>query len=493
MLRPWKVGLTNRIDPALRTPLYLQIVHALIREIESGRLAPGTYLPSSREMATTLGVNRKTVVLAYEDLMAQGWLNSEGTRGTVVSRAITERGKGAAKPTPQEAPFPERPSYDFLPPPARALALPESAATKIDEGAPDGRLFPQEILSRAYRSAIKRAARDNRLAYRDPRGTPMLRAGVAEMLRSERGLAVSADNICITRGSQHALFLAARALIRPGDVVLVEALTHEPAFAVFAACGAKTVPVALDENGVDVADVERACRKHRVRAIFLTPHHQFPTTVALRPERRLRLLELARQFNFAVIEDDYDHEFHFESQPLLPMASYAPSHVVYLGSLSKLLLPALRIGYLVAPAAYIDAIAHGVSLTDGMGNTVTEDAVAELITEGELRRHARKVGQVYAARRDAFAQAMAAELGDRIDYRMPDGGLAFWVNFRDSAVLRRAEANAARHGLRFASSESFRAAPDAPHGLRLGFASLTETEAQAALKRLGLAARDQAE
>jgi GntR family transcriptional regulator/MocR family aminotransferase len=366
--------------------------------------------------------------------------------------------------------------------------LPETQATKIDEGAPDGRLFPSEILSRAYRSAIQRASRDNRMQYRDPRGSPALRAEIAEMLRSERGLAVAAEQVCITRGSQHALFLAARSLIRLGDTVLVEALTYEPAVAVFTALGAKVVPVRLDEHGVDVEDVERACRAHRVRAIFLTPHHQFPTTVALRPERRLRLLDLARQFNFAVIEDDYDHEFHFQSQPLLPMASYAPAHVVYLGSLSKLLLPALRIGYLVAPAGYIDAIAHGISVTDGMGNTLTEDAAADLIASGEVRRHARKVSQIYAARRDSFSRALAEHLGDVIRFRVPDGGLAVWIN-ADKDVLDRTEANAARFGLRFASSGSFRAAPDAAYGLRLGFASLTEDEADRAIRRLSQAAR----
>ena len=131
-----------------------------------------------------------------------------------------------------------------------------------------------------------------------------------------------------------------------------------------------------------VEDVEQLCRLHRVRAIFLTPHHQFPTTVALQPDRRLRLLDLARQFAFAVIEDDYDHEFHFESQPLLPMASYAPERVIYVGSLSKLLLPALRIGYVVAPAKVVDALAQEVMLMDSMGNVVTEDATAELINTG---------------------------------------------------------------------------------------------------------------
>lgn len=484
MLRPWKVTL-GRIDPARVTPLYLQIVHAIIHEVERGRLPPGTFLPSSRELAAMLGVNRKTVVLAYEDLIAQGWLASQGTRGTCVAEQLVERAPTMAPPPRPTSEV--RPDYPFRPPPARALALSGAGGIKLDEGAPDGRLFPPDILARAYRGAVRRASRENQLQYRDPRGSPRLREAVADMLRGERGLAVEPDEICITRGSQNGIYLAARTLLQPGDAVLVEALTYEPAVAAFADLGARVLPVGMDDHGLLVDEVERACRRHRVRAIFLTPHHQFPTTVSLRPERRLHVLELARQFGFAVIEDDYDHEFHFESQPLLPMASYAPSRVIYVGSLSKLLLPALRIGYIAAPRAFIDAVAHAVSLTDGMGNTLTEDAAADLMAEGELRRHARRVTQVYAARRRAFAETLARTIGPCARWQVPDGGLAFWLAFADRALLERIEANAPAHGVRLAASASFATRADAPAGLRLGFASLTEAEAARALGALAAA------
>lgn len=304
------------------------------------------------------------------------------------------------------------------------------------------------------------------------------------MLRRQRGLMVGAENICITRGSQMGVFLTARILIRPGDAVLVERLTYEPAVAAFRACGAKIVTVGLDEDGVDVADVERACRKHRVRAIFVTPHHQFPTTVSMRPERRLRLLELARQFAFAIIEDDYDHEFHFGAQPLLPMASYAPARVIYAGSMSKLLVPALRIGYIAAAPKVVDALAYQISLIDGMGNTVTEEAAAELLESGEVRRHVRKTAQIYARRRDAFARNLDSEMDRLIDYRLPDGGLAFWLQFKDMAALDRLEQRAPEIGLSFASSQSYAAEEGTERGLRIGFASLTEEEAKEVLQAL---------
>jgi len=485
MLRPWQVTLGERIDPARDVPIYMQIIQALIRDIERGRLTSGTYLPSSRELAQILGVNRKTVVLAYEDLIAQGWLDSAGTRGTMVATALPDpvkRQQSEVEATMSSAAI----DYRFAVPPARPIAVPAGPGLKIDEGAPDGRLFPAELLARAYRVAAHRASRDNGFQYRDPRGSPALREAIATMLKSQRGLPVTAENICITRGSQNGIFLAAQVLVQPGDSVIVEALTYEPAVAAFRALGANIVPVGLDEDGIDIEAVEHACRRNAVRAVFVTPHHQFPTTVSLRPERRLRLLELARQFGFAIIEDDYDHEFHFESQPLLPMAGYGPGLVLYVGSMSKLLLPALRIGYVAAPPAVIDAIAHRVSLTDGMGNTLTEDAAAELIDNGELRRHARKVRQIYAKRRIDFAAEIDRALGDIVDYRMPDGGLAFWL--RVDTDLDQMEVRAAAMGLRFASSRSFMTRDDAPRGLRIGFASLNGHEARTALAALRSAA-----
>jgi len=476
MLRPWQVSLGARVDPARDTPIYMQIIHALIRDIETGRLPSGTYLPSSRELAAALEVNRKTVVLAYEDLIAQGWLSTEGTRGTMVSRSLP------ITPTPEgqeDNARAEETLYRYAEPPARPLALPGGTGIKLDEGAPDGRLFPADQLARAYRSAVQRASRFNRLQYRDPLGSPELREQIAAMLRSQRGLAFTAANVCITRGSQNGLFLALQVLIRPGDAVIVEELTYEPAVAAIQALGGLVIPVGLDEDGIDVGEMEAACRRHAVRAVFLTPHHQFPTTVALRPERRLQVLEIARQFGVAIIEDDYDHEFHFQLQPLLPMAGYAPGQVIYLGSMSKLLLPALRIGYLAAPEPVIAAIAHRVSLTDGMGNTVTEDACAELIESGELRRHARKAWRVYAERRQAFAGLLESRLAGRASFTLPDGGLAFWVRFHGD--LDAIEARARSAGLRFATHRSFMARESAAKGLRLGFASLNDAEAARAI------------
>ncbi|MBO9604287.1 MAG: PLP-dependent aminotransferase family protein [Novosphingobium sp.] len=483
MRRPWNLALSRRISPDRGTPLYLQLAHALIHEIERGRLQPGSPLPSSRDLAEELGLNRKTVVTAFEELVAQGWLEAHGRRGTSVATDLPET--EADKADPVGTTGPRKPAYRYNPPPLRSIAVPIGSRIKLDEGAPDGSLFPPEILARAYRRAALSAARERRLGYRDPRGSERLRRDLAAMLREERGLVVGPENICVTRGSQAGISLATRVLARPGCVALAEELTYEPAVAAFGGMGMPVLPVRMDENGILVEEVERLCRVHSVCALFLTPHHQFPTTVSLPPVRRLQLIELARQFGFAIIEDDYDHEFRFGSPPLLPMASYAPDTVVYVGSLSKLLLPALRVGYIAAPVPVIDALAHCVSLTDGMGSTLTEDAVALLIDEGEVRRHARKVIRTYAERRNALAAAVTECLGDFADARLPDGGLAMWLRFHDRAALARIERGALDAGISFAASDSYRLGPDAPHGLRIGFASHPSAAAVAAIRALG--------
>jgi GntR family transcriptional regulator/MocR family aminotransferase len=485
VLRPWKISLAERVDRRRSIPVYQQIVQALIHDIQRGRLLPGTFLPSSRELAATLGVNRKTIVIAYDDLIAQGWLSSDGTRGTIVSNSLQEL---APRPAPilqpdigPEVSAPEfkiRPAADPLP------GFIESTPLTFDDGAPDARLFSPDVLSRAYRTALRQAVRSNLLGYGDPRGSPILRATIANMLMTHRGLVANADNICITRGSQMAIFLAARILVRPGETVLVEALSYAPAWQAFRAAGATVVGAKLDDNGLDVADVERLCRKHKVRALYLTPHHQFPTTVSLTPKRRLRLLDLASQFGFAIIEDDYDHEFHFEQQPLLPMASYAPRRTVYIGSMSKLLLPGLRIGYVAASPDVIRMMANETVIIDRQGNAPTELAVAELIESGELHRHSRKALQVYLKRRKTFTALLQKNFDGVIDFKAPDGGLAFWITFRDTAVLDAIESGVPRGASRFLPSRSFAIPPFDQRGLRLGYASLDTDEATEAVYRL---------
>jgi GntR family transcriptional regulator / MocR family aminotransferase len=305
------------------------------------------------------------------------------------------------------------------------------------------------------------------------------------MLNLDRGLTTTPDNICLTRGSQMAIYLAARILAGSKDTVVIEELSYPPARESFRAAGAEVVSVGLDAHGMRVDELEAICRKKRVRAVYITPHHQFPTTVLMKPERRLRLMSLAEQFGFAIIEDDYDHDFHFSHQPMLPLASADPwGKVVYIGSMSKLLTPSLRLGYLAAPKSFIDRAAAEIMLIDRQGDPATELAVAELIATGELHRHIRKAMKLYAERRLHFAEILRERLGAIVDFDLPEGGLAVWVRFQKPIDFDALLSAARAKGVQFLPGTSFVTSGQPIHATRLGFASMNAAEIDTATRRL---------
>src|SRR5262249_20412895 len=233
------------------------------------------------------------------------------------------------------------------------------------------------------------------------------------------------EDILVTRGSQMALSLTARALIRPGDSVAIEAFSYRPAWEAFRSAGATVIPVAVDSGGLNVEELRHLASRIQLRAIYVTPHHQYPTTVTLKAARRLALLDLARARQIAIIEDDYDHEFHYEGRPVLPLASADHAGlVVYVGTLSKILAPGLRIGYIVAPPAVLRSLAAIRSLLDIQGDLATEAAIATLIEDGELQRHVARVRRVYANRREILARSLRQTFGDDVDFALAAGGMA---------------------------------------------------------------------
>ncbi len=224
-----------------------------------------------------------------------------------------------------------------------------------------------------------------------------------------------------------------------------------------------------------------------LRAVYLTPHHQYPTTVTLSGPRRLALLDLARRHRLAIIEDDYDHEFHYEGPPVLPLATLdRGGHVIYIGTLSKVLAPGLRIGYVVAPPPLLRRLAVLRSAVDRQGDMAVEAAVAELMEDGELQRHVWRVRRHYMARRDALIQGLARHLGDRIEVRAPTGGLALWARVHEIDVDRWAE-RAESAGVRIRSARQFAFDGRGRPFVRLGFARHTEAELETAARRLAKA------
>ncbi|HEX3762893.1 MAG TPA: PLP-dependent aminotransferase family protein [Kofleriaceae bacterium] len=465
-------------DPGLAVPLFAQIANAITDHIRSGRLAAGDVLPGTRALAGRLGVDRDTVIAAYGDLESQGLLTSLSRTGTVV--ADPPRGASVQRGLARQVGF----ALDPGPPSLHALPGVPPGAILLAAGVPDLRLVPAELIARAYRRAMRRHA-SAALGYTTATtGHPRLRGALAHLVRDARGIAATADDIMITRGSQMALDLVARAIVRPGDVVCVEALGYRPSWAALERAGARLVGVPVDAGGIDVDALARICARTAVRLLYVTPHHQYPTTVVLTAGRRARLLALARRHRIAILEDDYDHEFHYEGRPVLPLATMdRHGVVVYIGTLSKILAPGLRLGFVVAPRPLIDRLARERFLVDRQGDHALELAIAELIEDDELGRHTRKMRRIYHARRDALAAALRDQLGDRVRFLVPTGGIALWVETPGIDADRWYKRGLA-HGVVFQPGSTFSLAGKRIPAARFGYAACTEAEIRLAVRRL---------
>jgi GntR family transcriptional regulator/MocR family aminotransferase len=484
---PWE--LVVDIEREATLPPFLQIARALSADIQRGRLRPGDRLPGSRRLAASLRVHRNTVLAALSELIAEGWLETTPGRGTFVARGIVyPRGRpfagrsGVRTHVPVDLPFalPDAPAA-YRPP-----NLPRGTLN-LSSGAPDVRLVPARAIGRAYRRvlALRGAAL---LAYGDPEGHPALRAALASMLANTRGLSVGPEDVLVTRGSQMALSLVARALLRPGDGVAVEAFGYRPGWEALRAAGATVVPVAIDDDGIDVDALTRLASRTKLRAVYVTPHHQYPTTVTLKAARRLALLALARVKRFAIIEDDYDHEFHYDGRPVLPLASADHGGlVVYIGTLSKILAPGLRIGYVVAPPAVLQSVSAIRSLLDIQGDLATEAAVATLIEDGELSRHIARVRRVYANRREILASSLRRVFGEEVEFSVPPGGMALWVRLRMSVDVEAWARRSVQHGVSFYTGRRYAFDGLPKPFARFSFAWLSERELPEAVKRMAAA------
>jgi GntR family transcriptional regulator / MocR family aminotransferase len=481
-MRGW--DFTIPLDPQASVPIFAQIARTIAGDVRRGRLHPGDVLPGTRALARTLGVHRNTVIAAYNELTAEGWITTEHGRGTFISKTLPDPPPRRFVSTASAAPIDTMDAFDL------------GAGVTVDRcssglqapynltGWPDLRLIPTRPLARAWRRSIERQGR-RALTYGTPEGHPHLRAALASMLSATRGLAVDASRVLVTRGAQGALTVIAHALLGAGDVVAVENPGYQRAWQVFSMTGARVVPIPVDAHGLSVDRLSALAESEKIRAVFVTPHHQFPTTVTLSPARRRALLDLARRHRFAIIEDDYDHEFHYDGRPILPLASAdAAGAVIYVGSLSKTLAPGIRLGYIAASRRVIAHLTEYRSLLDTQGDGVLESAVAELIEDGEVQRHVRKSRRIYRARRDAMVARLRSELGNRVNVAVPVGGTALWVGIAPDIDIEHWCRAAAAKGVIFEAGDRFSFDNQMLPFIRLGYAGYREAELNEAVRLL---------
>ncbi|WP_338664737.1 PLP-dependent aminotransferase family protein [Pararoseomonas sp. SCSIO 73927] len=464
------------------TPLFLRIARALIQGIQRGRLRRGARLPGTRALAAQLKVNRNTVVAAYNELALQGWIRVHPSRGATVAEDLPD-----AIP-PSSAVATVTPGHN---PGVRAHPAERPPRFVLSDGTPDPRLLPASELARAFRRALPSPAFLEAQGYGDPQGSPKLRRALAELLASTRGLAVGPEDILLTRGSQMGLFLAARAIAGTEPAAIaVEDPGYPLAWEAFRMAGARVVGTPVDREGISVDALrDLAGRERTLRGVLVTPHHQYPTTVTLGAGRRLALLAAAAEHNLTVIEDDYDQDYRFEGRPILPLAASASfsseSPVIYLGSLSKLLAPGLRLGYVVASPDRLRRMTAARQAIDRQGDVPLEIGIAELLQDGELARHARRARKIYLERRDLLVSGLRRELGDALSFHLPAGGLAIWTSVRRDIDAELWASEALHQGLAVSSGVRFAlGAEGMQNAFRLGFASLNGAEMENAVRIL---------
>ncbi|WP_430905983.1 PLP-dependent aminotransferase family protein [Maribacter sp. 2-571] len=487
---PYKT--TLQIDRSGKQPIYLQLANQFVGLIKKNVLVPGAKLPGSRTLAAQLSVHRKTVIACYDDLLLQGWIVSIPKKGTFVHQNIPTLQKRAFIDT-MEVPGTQEAGFSFFKEPLLERPLVERLPGYhyLNDGVSDVRLTPMKAIAKEYRSLADRKNSLRYLGYDTTYGNPRLREVLVTYLNETRGLHITKDQLLITRGSQMAMYLAARTLMAPNTYVVVGETNYIAADLTFQHAGATLLRVPVDENGLNTDAIAHLCKKHDIKAVYVTSHHHHPTTVMLSAERRMQLLNLARTHRFAIIEDDYDYDFHYDHSPILPLASHdANGNVIYVGSVCKTVAPVYRVGYLVAPRAFVDQCAKLRRFVDRQGDSLLEAAFANFIKSGDLDRHIRKVLKHYALRRALFCTLLEQLFGTVFTFEIPKGGMAVWVRLQKGYEWRTISEQAKKHGLIIGEWQRYDMAKTGHNGIRMGFAAYNEEEIRTVLKKLHLAVQD---
>lgn len=458
-------------------PLHRQLYEAIRAAILSRQLRHGARMPSTRSLAADLGLSRNTVLAAFEQLAGEGYLDAKPGAGTRVA-AI-----------PDELLTVRRRATSRTRAPRHAKEVPPMALTvgrrAFQPGLPALDLFPVKLWARLVARQWSHASDVNALAYGETAGHRRLREAVAQYVGAARGVVCDADQVLITNGTLHSLELVARVLVAAGDAVWFEDPGYPYARLVLSAAGARVIPVKTDGEGLSVdAGIRRAPSP---RLVFVTPSHQCPLGTTMSIARRLQLLELARRTGAWIFEDDYDGEFRHAGRPVPSIQSLDTNgRVIYAGSFSKALFPALRLGYLVLPPALVDAFLSARVLSGRSSPTIDQAVVADFIYDGHFDRHIRRMRAAYRERQDALLAAAARHLDGLLTVEQTDAGLDAigWLN--GIGDVDASEAAAEKNVVTVALS-AFSIEGKLPDALVLGYGAFTPRQIHARAESLARA------
>ena len=466
------------IDRSSSVPLSRQIYDFWRLGILNGRFAGGERVPSTREVAMALDLARGTIAQAYEQLVSEGYFQATRGSGTYVCRQLPDELLNAPAGARHAAPNTTAPLSSFgkrLPKDSPYVSK-QSGHICLSHWGPDLRLFPLDIWYRLYARSLRDLGADALDYMEHERGYGPLCEEIAKYVSRSRAVSCSADQVIVVNGSQQGLDLCARLLLEPGDDVALENPGYSGAARVFEAYGARLRPVPVDVEGIVCSRLGAASK-----LVYVTPAHQFPSGVSLSLRRRLELIGWARQHGVVIIEDDYDSEYRYSGAPMPALQGLAsPVPVVYCGTFSKVMFPALRVGYLIVPRSMITAFARAKWLVDRQTPIHQQAALHLFMRDGHLERHIRRMRRVYGLRRTALMEALHSHFGDAATVLGEAAGLHAYVRFHDPEVAVRARRNKVQ--LRELGAYYLGKAPS--NDYLLGFSTLTERSLREAVKRL---------
>ncbi|MEY4531872.1 MAG: hypothetical protein RLZZ156_2593 [Deinococcota bacterium] len=458
------------LDSTINTSLHRQLYNTLRNAILDGVLPHGTKLPATRALANAHGISRNTVLAAFEDLIAEGFLESKIGAGTFVAHTSSPKQQIAAQELSKRG----------LELSSIAVSIPrENRIAAFRHGIPDFNLFPWDIWTRLY----SRAARNQpNLGYADPLGELALRSAIAAHVAATRAVHCRPEQIIITSGSQQAIFLAAQLLLEPNDLVWFENPGYLGARAALSFAKAQIMPIPVDQYGLDVMAGQQIA--DAARLVYVTPSHQYPTGVTMSHTRRLELLNWANKTNAWILEDDYDSEYRYDHRPLESLQSLdSHGRVIYIGTFSKVLFPALRLGYMIVPSNLSAAFALSRAIQDRGSSTLEQQTLTAFMQQHHFARHIRRTQKHYLQRREVLRHNIEKYIPS-LELQGFDAGMhlcAWLTGGQDDTKISKM---ASEHGLEVMPISAYSQMPLARGGFLLGYAAVPPKALEEAVKKL---------